>query len=67
MIPLPEWAPNVHPIIVHFPIALLVIAWEWLADVALALAYQWDGLEGVVLLAGGVIAATAAPVTLGFG
>lgn len=26
MIPLPEWAPNVHPILVHFPIALLVIA-----------------------------------------
>ena len=23
---LPEWAPNVHPILVHFPIALLVIA-----------------------------------------
>ncbi len=26
MIPLPEWAPNVHPILVHFPLALLVIA-----------------------------------------
>lgn len=26
MIPLPEWAPNVHPILVHFPIALLVVA-----------------------------------------
>lgn len=23
---LPEWAPNLHPIIVHFPIALLVVA-----------------------------------------
>ena len=23
---LPEWAPNVHPMIVHFPIALLIIA-----------------------------------------
>jgi hypothetical protein len=31
-------------------------AWEWLADVILALAHQADGLEGVVLLAGVVIA-----------
>src|SRR5690625_5846529 len=22
----PEWAPNIHPIVVHFPIALLVVA-----------------------------------------
>lgn len=22
----PEWAPNAHPIVVHFPIALLVLA-----------------------------------------
>lgn len=26
MIPLPDWAPNIHPIVVHFPIALLVVA-----------------------------------------
>lgn len=30
-------------------------AWEWLADVILAAVYRWDGLEGVVLLAGAVI------------
>ena len=23
---LPEWAPNIHPMLVHFPIGLLVIA-----------------------------------------
>ena len=34
-------------------------AWEWLADVMLALAHQADGLEGVVLLAGVVIALTS--------
>ncbi|MGA7303281.1 MAG: DUF2231 domain-containing protein [Rhodothermales bacterium] len=26
MIPLPEWAPNIHPLFVHFPIALLFSA-----------------------------------------
>jgi len=35
-------------------------AWEWLADVSLAVAHRIDGLRGVVLLAGAVIAATAA-------
>lgn len=35
-------------------------AWEWLADVVLGLAHQIDGLEGVVLLAGAVIALTSA-------
>lgn len=33
-------------------------AWEWLADVILALVHQLDGLQGVVLLAGAVIALT---------
>ena len=35
-------------------------AWEWLSDVALALAHRWGGLVGVVLLAGTLIAATSA-------
>ena len=26
MMPLPDWAPNLHPLVVHFPIALLVVA-----------------------------------------
>ena len=37
-------------------------AWEWLADVALALAHRAAGLQGVVLLAGVVISITAAMV-----
>ncbi len=35
-------------------------AWEWFSDVLLALAYDAAGLKGIVLLAGVVIAATAA-------
>ena len=35
-------------------------AWEWFSDVLLALAYEAAELKGVVLLAGVVIAATAA-------
>jgi len=35
-------------------------AWEWLADVALALAFQIDGLQGVVLLAAACIGLSAA-------
>ena len=23
---IPEWAPNIHPLIIHFPIALLLFA-----------------------------------------
>ncbi len=34
-------------------------AWEWLADVILGIAHQLDGLQGVVLLAGAVIALTS--------
>jgi hypothetical protein len=30
-------------------------AWEWLADVVMALLYSWSGLKGVVLLAGVLI------------
>ena len=45
---LPEWAPNIHPMLVHFPIVLFIIAvfldlvnllWkkEWLHSSALAM------------------------------
>ncbi|MCS3710001.1 putative membrane protein, partial [Salinibacter ruber] len=46
---IPDWAPNIHPMIVHFPIALIVGAlgadifslvlrrWEWLRPATVAL------------------------------
>jgi len=44
-----------------FPMEGVVwFAWEWLADIALAVAHRIDGLQGVVLLGGAIIATTAA-------
>lgn len=37
-----------------------VVYWEWLAQVAYALAYRFAGLNGVVALAGGIVALTGA-------
>ena len=37
---LPEWVPNLHPLIVHFPIAILVLA-PALDALALALRKRW--------------------------
>ncbi|MGH2514629.1 MAG: hypothetical protein ACRDHP_03155, partial [Ktedonobacterales bacterium] len=37
-----------------------VVFWEWLAQVAYALAYRLAGLNGVVALAGGIVAGTGA-------
>lgn len=60
MIPLPEWAPNIHPLVVHFPIVLLVIA---VACDAIALAFRKNpGLRTVAVglfLLGGAAAIAA--------
>ena len=54
---IPEWAPNIHPIIVHFPIALIFIA--ALMDILnLFLTDKWwDDLKSTVLYGLGTIAA----------
>lgn len=55
---LPEWAPNLHPMIVHFPLALLFVAaatdalsfalrrWTWLRPAAIGL-YVLGGISAV--------------------
>lgn len=56
---LPEWAPNLHPMIVHFPLALLFVAvaadalsfalkrWTWLRPAAIGL-YVLGGISAIV-------------------
>ena len=65
---LPEWAPNLHPMIVHFPLALLFVAaavdvlsfalrrWTWLRLAAIGL-YVLGGVSAVVTYATGTWAA----------
>lgn len=61
---LPDWAPNVHPLVVHFPIALLLVA--ALVD-AIALAvrktHPWVRTSAVGLYALGALGAAAAFLT----
>ena len=61
---LPDWAPNVHPLVVHFPIALLLVA--ALVD-AIALAvrktYPWVRASAVGLYALGALGAAVAFLT----
>ena len=59
---LPEWAPNVHPLVVHFPIALVVVA--ALADaVALVVRRRAYRVAAAALYAAAAVGAIAAYVT----
>ena len=70
---IPEWAPNLHPMVVHFPIALLLAGigadvmalvlrrWSWLRPAAVAL-YVAGGASAVLTYFTGTWAAEAASV-----
>ncbi len=57
---IPEWAPNIHPIIVHFPIAILLLA--VLMDLLNFFLPDnwWDDLKSSILYGIGTISAIAA-------
>jgi uncharacterized membrane protein len=59
---LPDWAPNVHPLIVHFPIALLFAAFA--VDVV-SVAWRLGGIRiaAVALYVAGAVGAAASYVT----
>ncbi len=59
MIPLPEWAPNIHPLVVHFPIALLFVA-VLIDSVGLMLKVQLAFRVATLLFTLGALAALAA-------
>ncbi|MEM1043592.1 MAG: DUF2231 domain-containing protein [Bacteroidota bacterium] len=58
---LPDWTPNVHPLVVHFPVALLVVA-ALVDAVALAVrrTYPWVRASAVGLYALGAAGVVAA-------
>lgn len=70
---IPEWAPNIHPMLVHFPIAFILAAigadvlslvlrkWEWLQPMTLAL-YVLGGASTVLTYVTGTWAADSVSV-----
>ncbi len=60
---IPEWAPNIHPIIVHFPIAIILLA--VLMDLLTFFLPEkwWDGLKTTILYGIGAVSAIAAYYT----
>jgi len=64
MMPLiPSWAPNVHPLVIHFPIVLLITAVTVDLVDALFVRPAWLGTAAAGLYVAGATAAVAAYIT----
>ena len=59
---LPEWAPNLHPLIIHFPIVLLVVA-VFTSLVEVILAKEWIYRSRIWLYILGTLSALVAVLT----
>jgi uncharacterized membrane protein len=60
---LPEWAPNLHPLLIHFPIGLLLAAASLDLGDALLRRPPWLGIAGTSLYVAGTVAAVASYLT----
>ena len=59
---IPDWAPNIHPLIIHFPIALLSLA-VFTSFVEIILAKEWVSKSRIWLYVMGSASALAAVLT----
>ncbi len=59
---LPEWAPNLHPLIIHFPIVLLVVA-VFTSFVEVILAKEWIYRSRISLYILGTLSALVTVLT----
>lgn len=60
---IPKWAPNIHPLIIHFPIALLIIAFFFDFLALVWKKYPWLSTSALILYVIGTGAAVLAMLT----
>jgi uncharacterized membrane protein len=56
---LPEWAPNIHPLLVHFPIAFLILAFGFNLCTFFVPENWWDEKRNTLLYSIGAVSAIA--------
>ncbi len=59
---IPEWAPNIHPLIIHFPVALLLVA-VFIDAVSIWIQKDWLYKSTLMMYLFGTLGAIAAYIT----